>query len=202
MTFDNDEVNNKSLPHWISKTPLGEEMASERYTVTSENLLKSVRTRYNLSSGGMENEFATGVCSCCGRPFENERSFVQCYFGDLVCMNCKNDYHSRSICRRHVESLIGSKEEAMILISIAFGIKRDVARRLTGLSSDEISDVKSKLITREYIVIKSVGLFFNKIKITFSAKEAIRIMASTYSRDSDFKEFLENIGWNAQIERR
>jgi hypothetical protein len=194
MTFDEDEMRGQSR-RWISKDTGEEEISQEVHTLTPSSVISRISTRYDNLTGSITNEFSVGVCSVCGKPLDCDPTTVQCYYGDLSCGRCKVTHNGRSICRMHVENHLGTKEEAMALISIGFGLTRDETKKITGLSDNSLTLVKRKLLDRTYIEAKSFGLFFNKIKITESGRWVTGVLVSAYVTDSDFRAFLERIGW-------
>lgn len=193
MTFDEDE---RSDPRrtWLNKLPI-EELASEDYTVTTDSVIQRTSARYDPNSENVVNETAMGVCSC-GNPID-AKNFAMCYYGDLVCSACKRTlYNGRCICRPHIEYYLGSKEEAIVLISIGFGLNREQTRKISGLSEKSIISAKNMLVRRSYIKSKSAGLFFGETKVAETGRGIVSVLVSMYRADADFKAFLERVGWN------
>lgn len=177
----------------------GDELASEIYTVTPESILQKTRSIYDPETERITNEVARGLCSTCGSPVD-EKNVVQCYFGDLVCNRCAIRYCGRSICRNHVEVNLGSKSEAIVMISIIFGLNKKEIKDISGISEKTIDITKNILLNRGYIKIKSVGLVGNNAKISDSAIEIIETLVISYRKDLDFGTFLEKVGWDRNVE--
>ncbi len=117
-----------------------------------------------------------------------------CYYGELACNNgCASLYNGRSICRKHVEYWIGTKTEAVVLVSIMFGLDIGQIKNLSGLSPLSIRIAKNNLWNREYIEQKSFG-FFKSRKITDEGLGVVETLVSTYRADLDFATFLKRIG--------
>lgn len=208
MTFEEAERSDWPPPTWISKERGKEELASEVYTVTTENILQRTRSIYDSVTEKITNEIERGLCSTCGKPLD-EKNFAMCYYGDLVCNNINKDnnncifrYNGRSICRKHVEIYVASKSEAMVLLSMAFGLNKNEIKQISGLSDNSIAVAKNMLVNRGYVKIKSLGLVGNSAKITESAVEIIETLLAAYATDLDFRTFLENIGWSKNVETR
>lgn len=171
-----------------------DELASEIYTVTNENVLQRTRSVYDSETEKITNEIAKGLCATCGRPLV-ENNFVMCYYGDLACNNgCASRYNGRSICRKHVEYYICTKTEAVVLVSIMFGLDIKQIKDLSGLSTLSIRIAKNNLRNRGYIEEKSFGFSKNR-KITDDGIDVVETLVSTYRSDLDFATFLKRIGW-------
>jgi hypothetical protein len=200
MTFDEAERSDSPQPSWTSKDG-GDELASEIQTVTTDNVLQRTRSIYDSVTENITNEVARGLCSICGRPLA-ENNVVLCHYGDLVCNACMIFYNGRSICRKHTEFYLGSKPEAIVLISIAFGLNKNDIKQISKLSENSIVIAKNMLANRGYVKIKSLGLIGNSTKITESGVEIAETLVAAYRSDFDFRIFLENIGWSKNVETR
>lgn len=201
MTFDESERSDLPQPSWFNKDS-SDELASEVQTVTTDSVLQRTRSIYDSVTEKITNEVARGLCSTCGRPLEGN-NFVMCYYDDLVCnKRCVFPYNGRSICRKHVEIHVASKSEAMVLLSMAFGLNKNEIKQISGLSENSIAVAKNMLVNRGYIKIKSLGLVGNSAKITESAVEIIETLLAAYATNLDFRMFLENIGWSKNVETR
>lgn len=171
-----------------------DELASEIHTVTDESVLQRTRSVYDSVSQKITNEILKGLCATCGRPLV-ENSFFMCYYGDLACNNgCASRYNGRSICRRHVEYYIGTKTEAVVLVSIIFGLDIVQTKKISGLSLLNIRIAKNILRNKGYIEEKSFD-FFKSRKITDNGMDVVETLVSTYRSDWDFATFLKRIGW-------
>src|SRR6266571_850937 len=128
----------------------GEELSSEVHTVTHETVIQKIRSVYDPDTEKITNEVSRGTCVTCGKPLFDENA-VLCCFEDLVCASCAIFFKGSSICRNHVEIHLGSKAEAYVLISIAFGLNKKETRKITGLSEDTVIAARNMLVSRGYI---------------------------------------------------
>lgn len=177
----------------------GDELSSEIYTLTSENFIQKITSVYDHETDKITNEIAKGLCASCGKILL-ESNVVKCLYDDLVCNACTIFYNGRSICRRHVEVFLGAKTETMVLISIGLGLDKSFTRKITGLSENTVVAAKNNLLNRKHIKIKSFGLIGNVITITEGGLEVLKTLVNTYRNDSDFKDFLKNVGANRIVE--
>jgi hypothetical protein len=165
--------------------------------VTADSVIQRTRTKFNPATEQSTVETVRGVCTC-GSILTGE--VYQCYFSDLVCSKCSAiQYNGRIICRRHAESYVGSKEETIVLVGIALGLKPEEIGKMGCLSKETVMAAKGMLLIRSYVKIKLIGIIGNSAKLTKPGDDAIRFLISVYKKDLDFADFLKRVGLKEDV---
>lgn len=197
MTFENAERSDWPPPPWNSKESVEEEFSKETYDFTDEHL-RETKSLYDSTTDTIRNETRIGICSKCGFTLA-DRDAARCYYGDQLHARCAKFYNGRPVCRRHVESKIGGKTDAMVLAGISAGLDRAQFKKLSELPNQIIEGSKSRILDKEYVVFKGYGMS-RKPTITPIGKESLYTMIGTYEEDQDFGQFLQKLGFIRNVE--
>ncbi len=167
-----------------------EDMMNEKHIPAQEGIIQEYSTAFDESSEKITTTIGHGRCSGCGEI--DAKKYYLCCKGELLCKDCLLDHEGNAYCRKHVESELGSKQLAKLLIGIFFKLNIDKIKKFSKLKTEEVEGLKRELVERNYATEKGFGFFVEK-KITDEGMSVIKTFIKAYSRDMDFQIFMKKI---------
>jgi len=168
-----------------------DEFIDEVHVPAKEGVIEEYRTSFDETSQKITTEVGHGKCSTCGRV--NATVYYHCVQEDLLCANCLIIHEGQTYCRKHIESSVGTKLEAMVLIAVASSLDKTKIKKFATISEQDVLSLKQELERKNYLESKHFGLFGNKVKPTHFGLSAIRTLYQTYIKDNDFQLFIKKL---------
>ncbi len=167
-----------------------EDMMNEKHVPAQEGIIQEYSTTFDESSEKITTTIGHGRCSGCGEI--DASKYYLCTGGELLCKNCVIIHEGKVYCREHIESDLGSKQLAKLLVGIICKLGIDKIKKFSKIKNSDIQKLKQELVDRDYITEKGIGFFIEK-KLNDRGISAAKSFVKAYSQDLDFQVFIKKI---------